>query len=419
MATSFSMVAHHSRRTEGEDKIFATNNAALSAAKTVGASRVVNASIGALLNEDGSLSVLPTVIELLRTLPAEEYAAYAPIAGLPSFLEAAKKAVFRNHIPEGFTEAVATPGGSGAIRHAIWNYSNIGDAILTSDWYWGPYKTVAEEHGRTIVTYTLFDEKDTFNIASFKEKTISLLEKQDSLVILLNAPAHNPTGYSLSMDEWKEVVAFLKSQAANPEKRIILFSDIAYIDFAGNDDNSRSFMELFGGLPQNILTIVAFSMSKGYTLYGMRCGAMIGISSNPDVVKEFKSANQFSNRGVWSNGTRPAMTVLAKIFDDPGLLKKVEDERQLLQDMLTERADAFIQEAEKANLKICPYKAGFFITIPCKNPDLVAAELQKEYIFAVPLGKGIRFAVCSVPKDHCAKVPQIIARVIQQVDTEA
>jgi aromatic-amino-acid transaminase len=83
--------------------------------------------------------------------------------------------------------------------------------------------------------------------------------------------------------------------------------------------------------------------------------------------------------------------------------------------MLTERANVFIQEAEKANLRICPYKAGFFITIPCKNPDLVAAELQKEYIFAVPLGKGIRFAVCSVPKIHCATVPQTIARVIQKI----
>ncbi|MBB6218933.1 aromatic-amino-acid transaminase [Anaerosolibacter carboniphilus] len=418
MALGFSMVALHSRRTEGEDKIFATNNAALNAAKVVGSDRVVNASIGALLNEDGSLSVLPTVIDLLRNLPPEEYAAYAPIGGLPSFLEAAKKAVFRHHVPKGYMEAVATPGGSGAIRHAIWNYSEIGDAILTSDWYWGPYKTVAEEHGRTLETYSLFDEKDAFNLTSFKEKTVSLLEKQSSIVILLNSPAHNPTGYSLSMEEWKEVITFLRSQASNTEKRIILFSDIAYIDFSGDVDDSRAFMELFGDLPQNILTIVAFSMSKGYTLYGMRCGAMIGISSNPDVAKEFKSANQFSNRGVWSNGTRPAMTVLAKIFEDPQLLKQVEAERRTLQDMLTERADVFIQEAKKANLKICPYKAGFFITIPCKNPDLVAAALQKEYIFAVPLGKGLRFAVCSVPKIHCATVPQTIARIIQQVDAD-
>lgn len=415
MALSFSMVAPHSRRTEGEDKIFATNNAALSAAKTVGTDQVVNASVGALLNEDGSLSVLPTVIDLLRNLPSEEYAAYAPIGGLPSFLEAAKNAVFRSHIPQGFIEAVATPGGSGAIRHTIWNYSNMGDAILTSDWYWGPYKTVAEEHGRTIETYKLFDENDTFNLSSFKEKAVSLLEKQSSLVILLNAPAHNPTGYSLSMEEWTEVISFLKSQASDSDKRIILFSDIAYIDFAGTPDESRAFMELFGGLPQNILTIVAFSMSKGYTLYGMRCGAMIGISSNPDVAKEFKSTNQFSNRGVWSNGTRPAMAVLTKIFDNPEILKQIEGERQVLQDMLTERATVFIQEAEKAKLKICPYKAGFFITIPCKNPDLVATELQKEYIFAVPLGQGIRFAVCSVQKKHCATVPQTIARIIQQI----
>lgn len=416
MPSTFSMVASHSRRTEGEDKIFAANSAAQSTAKTIGPDKVVNASVGALLNDDGSLSVLPTVIELLKNLPAEEYAAYAPIGGLPSFLEAAKKAAFGDFIPNGYMEAVATPGGSGAIRHAIWNYSEMGDSVLTSDWYWGPYKTIAEEHGRKIETYTFFDERDCFHLSSFQQKVHELLQRQNALVILLNSPAHNPTGYSLTMEEWNAVFDCLKAEAANKEKRIILFSDIAYIDFAGDPKESRAFMKLFGDLPENILTIVAFSMSKGYTLYGMRCGAMICVSSRKEVAEEFKTVNQFSNRGVWSNGTRPAMTVLTKIFSDPQLLEQIKKERQVLQTLLTERAESFIQEAKRVNLKICPYKAGFFITIPCKYPDAVAAELQKEYIFAVPLGKGIRFAVCSVSKDKCTLVPQKIAAVINKLE---
>ncbi|KXG76597.1 aminotransferase class I/II-fold pyridoxal phosphate-dependent enzyme [Thermotalea metallivorans] len=416
MSSTFSMVASHSRRTEGEDKIFAANSAAQSAAKTIGPDRVVNASVGALLDDDGSLSVLPTVIELLKNLPAEEYAAYAPIGGLPGFLEAAKKAAFGDFVPNGYIEAVATPGGSGAIRHAIWNYSEMGDAVLTSDWYWGPYKTIAEEHGRKIETYTFFDERDCFHLSSFQRKVHELLQRQNALVILLNSPAHNPTGYSLTMEEWNAVFDCLKAEAANKEKRIILFSDIAYIDFAGNPKESRAFMKLFGNLPENILTIVAFSMSKGYTLYGMRCGAMICISSRKEAAEEFKTVNQFSNRGVWSNGTRPAMTVLTKIFSDPQLLEQIEKERQVLQTLLTERAESFIQEAKRVNLKICPYKAGFFITIPCKYPDAVVAELQKEYIFTVPLGKGIRFAVCSVSKDKCTLVPQKIAAVINKLE---
>lgn len=410
------MAAPHSQRAAENDKIFAVNVAAQEAAKIHGPEKVANASIGALLEDNGSLSVLPSIIDLLRNLSPTEYAAYAPIEGLPSFLEASKKAVFREQIPEGYIESIATPGGSGAIRHAIWNYSNPGDKILTSDWYWGPYKTIAEEHGRSIETYTLFNEKDTFNINAFQEKVHSLLQEQEQLVILLNSPAHNPTGYSLSEEEWIEVLAFLKQKVSDREKKIILFVDIAYIDFAGETQACRSFMKLFGGLPENILTIIAFSMSKGYTMYGMRSGAMLCVSSNNSVAEEFKSVGQFSNRGVWSNGTRPAMAVLGQIFDDPQIFTQVEQERALLQKMLSDRAQAFIENAQKVGLKICPYKAGFFITIPCKNPEAVAQELQKDLVFAVAMGKGIRFAVCAVSKELCAAVPEKLVKAIAKFE---
>ncbi len=34
------------------------------------------------------------------------------------------------------------------------------------------------------------------------------MEKQNRLVIVINDPCHNPTGYSLSEDEWKKVISF-------------------------------------------------------------------------------------------------------------------------------------------------------------------------------------------------------------------
>ena len=44
-----------------------------------------------------------------------------------------------------------------------------------------------------------------------------------------------------------------------------------------------------------------------------------------------------------------------------------------------------------------PYVAGFFISIPAKNPDAVCEKLHEENIFAVPLAAGVRIAVCAVP----------------------
>ena len=61
-----------------------------------------------------------------------------------------------------------------------------------------------------------------------------------------------------------------------------------------------------------------------------------------------------------------------------------------------------------------PYRAGFFLSIPAQNPEAVCEQLQKDYIFAVPLTQGIRVAVCAVPaykiKGMAAKFKQAIAK---------
>ncbi len=67
------------------------------------------------------------------------------------------------------------------------------------------------------------------------------------------------------------------------------------------------------------------------------------------------------------------------------LLKKINEERDTFKNLLEGRAQAFVDEAEEIGLEIFPYRAGFFITIPCENPDDVAAELTKDYLFLLPL----------------------------------
>lgn len=397
MENNVSMVAKHVNTLRAEDKIFAVSREAGNAALQFGKEKVVNATVGSIMDEDEKLAILPSVIKTLRNLPDTEFAAYAPILGTPDYLESAIQAAFKDYRPEGYIKAAATPGGSGALRQAIWNYSDIGDTILTSDWFWGPYKTLAEENLRKLSTFSFFDDKKKFNLNSFEMKVSELLGRQDSLVILLNSPAHNPTGYGLSYEEWEQVIGMIKREAADGSKRITLLCDIAYIDYAGKASDTRKFMSLFSGLPSNLLVIVAFSISKSLTMYGLRTGAAICVSSNRDVVQEFSGVYEASNRGTWSNGTRCGMKLLSTIMNDKELLHKVEDEREELRKLLEKRAETFTEEAKSIKLDTCPYKAGFFVTIPAIQPEESCKLLKKDNIFAVPISRGIRFAICSVP----------------------
>ena len=172
-------------------------------------------------------------------------------------------------------------------------------------------------------------------------------------------------------------------------------------------------MKLFSGLPCNILIVVAFSISKSLTMYGLRTGAAICVSSNKDVAQEFSDVFEASNRGTWSNGTRCGMALLSGIMNNKELLSRVDREREELKELLSRRAEVFLEEAGSVKLDTCPYKAGFFVTIPAAEPEESCNLLKRDNIFAVPISRGIRFAVCSVPLGKMKGIAGKIKKAVQ------
>ena len=121
MAQEFILARQNGRTIPKEDKIFGISSRAKAAIAARGSDAVVNATIGALLDDDGNLIVLDSVNEVFHQLEPGDYAEYAPIGGVASFREGVQKAAFGSHVPEGFIEAVATPGGTGSLRNVISN----------------------------------------------------------------------------------------------------------------------------------------------------------------------------------------------------------------------------------------------------------------------------------------------------------
>ena len=112
--------------------------------------------------------------------------------------------------------------------------------MLTSDWHWSPYKIIAGEIGREISTYELFDGQDKFNAKSFEQSLSELTKTQEQTLIIVNTPAHNPTGYTFTLEDWDKLLAAVKKF---PDKKIVLLVDIAYLDFAGDAGEYRRFFK--------------------------------------------------------------------------------------------------------------------------------------------------------------------------------
>ena len=303
------------------DKVFALSGRAKAAIAKKGKDAVVNATVGALLDDNGDLVVMSSVTEAIRSLTPVDYAEYAPITGTPAFKEAVVKALFGSYGPSGHVRLCVTPGGTGSLTSVIQNYSSYGDSVLTHDWCWANYKNIAISQGRKFKTFRFFNEDGAFDAEDLEKQLGELAAVQDQVVLLINTPAHKPTGYSLSLDDWDKMIAVLNRAKCN----VVLFLDIAYIDYAGEEDEVRAFIPKLDGLKDHVLTIFGYSASKTLTAYGMRLGAIVCMSKNEEVVEEFRRAAEYAARSTWSNCNRSAMVTMGKIYSDPELRAKVDE----------------------------------------------------------------------------------------------
>lgn len=409
-----SVAAPQAKGKFAEDKIFGANNRAVALAEKLGNDKVINGTVGSLLDENGDLVMLDVVQKAYKELTPKEIVAYAPIQGYPDYLNAAIDQCFGESRPDGYIRACATSGGSGVLHHVIHNYSEWGDEILTSDYHWGAYGSMCKDNGRTLREFSLLTEQGTFNLESFKENVQALVDKQYNTVIIMNSPANNPTGFALSDSDWDHVLDFLKQVVKGKDKNIIFVSDVAYLDYSGEKQECRKFFKKFGNLPDNILVVVSYTCSKGFTMYGQRMGAMICVTANEDVANEFVAINQYTSRATWSNSNSAAMKAMANICKDPAKVAELDAERAKYFKLIKERADIFMKEASACGLKYLPYLSGFFITIPMEGAQKVCDFMEKENIFLVPLSNGIRLAVCSVSK---SKITGLAAKIKAAIET--
>ena len=390
----------------GPDLAFSINAKVKAAQAKFGKENVINAVLGTLADDEGNIIALDSFYKRLETMDRGLIASYAPIEGEKAFRETVLDLLFEENRPAAYMAVVSTPGGTGAIRNGIFSYADIGDPVICHDYFWQPYQKMCIEFGRDFRNYNFFTEDFKFDLTAYKASQDEALKDHDRMVSIINSPGNNPTGYSLSDEEWDEVIKISKEAVENG-KKITLIIDVAYIEFAGHGEQKK-FFKKFSNLPENLMVLVAFSMSKAYTAYGLRSGAVVGISSSKEVIEDFKDAMATSARCNWSNGVHAPQLILVDLAKEEN---KGEYDKELasLKAMLKERADVFVKEAADHKIDIIPYFGGFFAFVPTDRAFEITEKLEKENIFTIPSAKGIRVALCATNKKDVVKLVERLA----------
>ena len=397
------LIPSHADR-PGDDPIFALNAEAQARARA--GEPVVNATVGALLDEEGRLAVLPSVAQTLREVPPEVSAGYAPIAGPAGFLRAVVGDLLGERPEAAWAVAAATPGGSGAIRMAIANFLELQQAALTTSFYWGPYRTLSDDCDRRIETFRMFDERGRLDVAAFAQALRRQIDAQGRVLAVLNSPCHNPTGYSFDDDEWAAVADVIAREAARAP--IALALDVAYARY-GAVDLGRALDRVLG-LAGKALILLTWSASKSFTEYGLRVGALVAIHPEAAERARLESAFGYTCRGTWSNCNAGGMAAITRVLTDTALRARVDGERATLKTLLDHRVARWNQLAGPAGIPYPRYSGGFFTTVFCDDAPGAASRLRAEGVFVVPLPGALRVALCSVAERDVPRLVESLAR---------
>jgi aromatic-amino-acid transaminase len=374
-----------------DDPIFALNKEATQ--RREAGEDIVNATVGALLHDDGQLAILPTAARAVHEVPAEEWAGYAPIAGSGDFLDAVKADLFADEpAMRACAIGAATPGGTGALRHAIANFLEPNQALLTTSFFWGPYQTLCDEADRTVQTFAMFAPDGTLDLDALDRALREQIASQKRVLLFLNDPCHNPTGYSMRSVEWRSVVAGLLAHAE--QAPITLLVDMAYAAYSAAPP--RAFLRELVPLLGKVGLLFAWSASKTYTHYGLRVGALIACV--PDVKERLatEAAFSYSCRGVWSNCSRGGMRAITRLLVEPDLARACDRERDELRALLDTRVAAFNAYAPLRGLRYPRYEGGFFVTVFADDARERGGRMKERGVFVVPSSGALRVALCSV-----------------------
>lgn len=396
------------REFPGDDPIFALN-AEANARRNAG-EPVINATVGALLDDQGQLVVLDTVMELYRRLKPAEIAPYAPISGDPAFL----RALVQRYWPDLADPGVgcATPGGTGALALSIRNFLEPGEAVLTLAPYWGPYATICAEQGVRLETFPLPEAGHTFDQADLEALFLELMHRQGRMLLWFNDPCHNPSGRCSSPIGRSRLLGALREAAKHGPVTLLL--DLAYLEYAADpaevDHALRDYAAFAeaGSRDGNILVGATLSISKALTLYGARAGALVFPWTRDPALQ---AALSMSCRGAFSNAPRAPQSLVMHLARDGKAQVRLNDEHRHWSQILESRARALSDALRSRKLAGVAWQGGFFVTLPARDPFLAAERLKALGVFVVPMKEGLRVGICGLRAEEAERFAEAYAAV--------
>ncbi|MDO5773905.1 MAG: aminotransferase class I/II-fold pyridoxal phosphate-dependent enzyme [Spirochaetales bacterium] len=382
--------------------------------------KTANGTIGTTVVE-GKPIMLPSIKKYVPDLTSSELVGYAPTAGNPDLRAMWKESIIRKNPllkDKKFSLPVVVPGLTAGISYLADLFLDETKPLVAADPSWDNYVLIAEaRRNAKFVQFKMFKD-GKFNIEGLKE-TMQKQAESGSVRILLNFP-QNPSGYSPTSDEAKQLVSIVK-EIAEKGSKVMVWCDDAYFGLNYEDNiEKQSLFAYLCDLHKNVLAAKIDGPTKEDFAWGFRTGFItFGCKGLSDaqyeaLVKKLMAAI----RSSVSCAATPSQSLILKAASDG----KFEEEKAEFRKILERRyklVREFVSTHESKFIKPLPFNSGYFMSFDTMSID--AEKLRQKLLNDRGIGtisidaKTLRVAFSSLDEEKINIVYQAIYDIADEL----
>lgn len=380
---------------------------------------LANGTIGMAVS-NGTPIELDSYKKLFPSLSPKETVAYAKTAGNPDFRKIWKERIIEKNPllkDKTFSLPVLVPGLTAVLSYVADLFVDKKHPLLAADPCWDNYELIASARcGGEFHQFKCFDENG-FNLKDLERAMKADAKKYGSVRVILNFP-QNPSGYSPTVDEAKEIVRIVKS-IAESGKKVLVLSDDAYFGLNYEDNiEKQSLFAYLADLHENVLAIKADGPTKEDFAWGFRTGFITFASKGLTEAQYAALTTKFmaAIRSSVSCASTPSQSIVMHALMDPAHDKQKAE----LRTMLKRRYDAvrkFVNTHTSSVLTPLPFNSGYFMSFYVKtgNAEAIRQKLLKEKGIGIIQidAHTLRVAFSSIDEDKIEGVYESIYNIAE------
>jgi aromatic-amino-acid transaminase len=317
----------------------------------------IDLGVGVYKDSTGATPIMRAVKSAEELLwQVQKTKSYVGLAGDPAFSAAMFELVLDGAVAADRLSAVATPGGTGAVRQALELIKIASPAakVWLSNPTWPNHPSIVNYLGMPLAEYRYFDTET--GSVDFEGMLADIKAIPAGDIVLLHGCCHNPTGANLTSEQEDQIITTLAESGAVP------FVDIAYQGFGGGlEKDARFTRKIASQLPE---CLIAASCSKNFGIYRERTGILMAVSASASLQAITQGNMAFLNRQSFSFPPDHGARLVTMILGDQTLRSlwstELEQNRINMLDLRQQLADELRQRTNSDRFDFLATHRGMF-----------------------------------------------------------